>query len=169
MVAWCFKRLSVIHIETETRWPTVCRRHFQVHFLEWRYINLHWFFPEFFLRVKLTIFQHWFRWCLGADQATSHHLNQWWYVYRRTYASLGLNEWNNDISGANSMASSPIYKFTKSNKLWERKREGWAFWNLLSPQYQSILPIAFRHLFCYAAIVKFYSTLKILCKSESAT
>ena len=29
---------------------------------------------------------------LGAVQATSHYLNQWWLVYRRIYASLGLNE-----------------------------------------------------------------------------
>ena len=33
-----------------------------------------------FLRVQLTIFQHWFRWWLGAVQATSHYLNQWWLV-----------------------------------------------------------------------------------------
>ena len=45
-----------------------------------------------FLRVQLTIFQHWFRLWLGADQATSHYLNQWWLDYRRIYASLGLNE-----------------------------------------------------------------------------
>ena len=31
-----------------------------------------------FLKVQLTIFQHWFRWWLGAEQATSHYLNQWW-------------------------------------------------------------------------------------------
>ena len=42
--------------------------------------------------VQLTIFQHWFRWWLGAVQATSHYLNQWWLVYWRIYASLGLNE-----------------------------------------------------------------------------
>ena len=29
-----------------------------------------------FLRVQLTIFQHWFRYWLGAAQATSHYLNQ---------------------------------------------------------------------------------------------
>ena len=28
----------------------------------------------------------------GADQATSHHLNQWWLVYWRMYASFGLSE-----------------------------------------------------------------------------
>ena len=44
------------------------------------------------IRIKLTIFQHWFRWWLGADQATSHYLNQCWLDYRRIYASLGINE-----------------------------------------------------------------------------
>ena len=46
-----------------------------------------------FLSVQLTIFQHWFRWWLGADQTTSHHLNQWWSVHWRIYSvSLGFNE-----------------------------------------------------------------------------
>ena len=29
---------------------------------------------------------------VGAYQATSHYLNQWWFDYWSTYASLGLNE-----------------------------------------------------------------------------
>ena len=37
-------------------------------------LRFHWIL---FPRVQLTIFQHWFRWWLGADQATSHYLNQW--------------------------------------------------------------------------------------------
>ena len=45
-----------------------------------------------FPRVQLTIFQHWSRWWLGADQATSHYLNQWWLGYWRICASLGLSE-----------------------------------------------------------------------------
>ena len=52
-------------------------------------IRFHW---NSFLSVKLIIFQHWFRYWLGADQATSHYLNQWWLAYWRMYASLGLNE-----------------------------------------------------------------------------
>ena len=52
-------------------------------------LKLHWIL---FIRIQLTIFQHWFRWWLGADQATSHYLKQWWLDYRRIYASLGLNE-----------------------------------------------------------------------------
>ena len=30
------------------------------------------------LRVQITTFQHWFREWLGADQASSHYVNQWW-------------------------------------------------------------------------------------------
>ena len=40
-----------------------------------------------FLRVELTIFQHWFAW-----SAPSHYLKQWWLVNWCIYASLGLNE-----------------------------------------------------------------------------
>ena len=52
-------------------------------------LGFHW---SLFLRVQLTIIHHWFRQWLGAGQATSHCLNQWWLVYWRIYASLGLNE-----------------------------------------------------------------------------
>ena len=51
-------------------------------------LKFHW---SLFLRVQLTIFQHWFRQWLGAIQATSHYLNQWWLVYWHIYASLCLN------------------------------------------------------------------------------
>ena len=51
-------------------------------------LRFHW---SLFLRVQLAIFQHWFREWLGADQAPSHCLNQWWSIYWCTYASLGLN------------------------------------------------------------------------------
>ena len=36
-------------------------------------LKFHW---SLFLRFQLTIFQHWFRYWLGAAQATSHYLNQ---------------------------------------------------------------------------------------------
>ena len=55
-------------------------------------LKFHW---SLFLRVQLTISQHWFRWWLGSDQATSHYLDQWWLDYRRIYASLGLSELKN--------------------------------------------------------------------------
>ena len=60
------------------------------------WIKIYYFWLKFdwslFLRVQLTIFQHWFRKWLGADLATSLYLNQWWLLYWRIYASLGLNE-----------------------------------------------------------------------------
>ena len=43
-------------------------------------LKFHW---SLFPIAQLTIFQHWFRKWLGADQATSHYLNQWWLVYWR--------------------------------------------------------------------------------------
>ena len=52
-------------------------------------LKFHW---SLFLRFQLTIFQHWFRYWLGAVQATSHYLNQCWLDHWRIYASLGLNE-----------------------------------------------------------------------------
>ena len=52
-------------------------------------LKFHW---SLFLMVKLTIFQHWFRYWLDAGQATCYCLSQWWLVYWHTYASLGLNE-----------------------------------------------------------------------------
>ena len=50
-------------------------------------------FDEDFTDVlQLTIFPHWFRWWFGARRVTIHYLNQWWLVYLRIYASLGLSE-----------------------------------------------------------------------------
>ena len=50
------------------------------------------FHRSLFLRVQLTIFQHWFRKWIGIDQATSHYLKQWCLDYWRIYASLGLSD-----------------------------------------------------------------------------
>ena len=55
--------------------------------LEFR-LKFHW---SLFPRAQLIIFQHWFRQWLGAVQATSHYLKQWWLVYRRINALLDLN------------------------------------------------------------------------------
>ena len=51
------------------------------------------FLKNMFLRFELTTFPHWFRWWFGANQLTSHYLNQWWLVYWRTHASFGFNYW----------------------------------------------------------------------------
>ena len=46
----------------------------------------HWIL---FLRVWLTIFQHWFRQWPGTDQARNHYTKQWWVDYRHMYVSFG--------------------------------------------------------------------------------
>ena len=39
-------------------------------------LQIHWIL---LLMFQLTIYQHWFRSSLGAVQATSHNLSQWWH------------------------------------------------------------------------------------------
>ena len=56
--------------------------------------NVYW---SLFLSVQLTICQYWFRLWLGADQATSHYLDQWWLDYRRIDAPLGLIGLNRSV------------------------------------------------------------------------
>ena len=56
-------------------------------FIFW--LKFHW---SLLLRVQLTITQDCFRQWLGAGQATSHYLNQWWLVYWYIYSSLSLKE-----------------------------------------------------------------------------
>ena len=72
-------------------------------------LRFHW---SLFLKFELTIFQHWFRSWLGADQATSHYLNQWLLVYWRIYTSLGLNELKRfpSVQTVNFQNFSAIYK-----------------------------------------------------------
>ena len=67
---------------------TVSKRFSWMETFEFR-LKFHW---SLSLRLQSTIFQHWFRQWLGADQATSHYLNQWLLVFLRIYASLGFNE-----------------------------------------------------------------------------
>ena len=52
-------------------------------------LGFHW---NLFLMFRLILIQHWFRWWLGAGQATSHYLGKWWLSLWHLYASLGLNE-----------------------------------------------------------------------------
>ena len=59
--------------------------------LEFR-LKFHW---SLFIRVQLTIFQHWFRRWLGAGQATSHYLNQWWIVSSLTHICVTRLQWVN--------------------------------------------------------------------------
>ena len=75
------------HNEAETKWPSLVRWHlnafsYWMKMLELR-VRFRWCL---FQRIQLMTCQHWFRWWLGAEQATGHYLNQWWcklltYVY----------------------------------------------------------------------------------------
>ena len=62
-----------------TKWPPIWQTTFSNAFSSMKMTKLwfkfHW---NMFSGVQLTISQHWFRWWLGAEQATSHYLNQWW-------------------------------------------------------------------------------------------
>ena len=80
-------------------------------------LKFHW---SLFPRVQLTIFHHWFRWWLGADQATSHYLNQCWFDYRRICASLGLNElsYSRRIRCHFTSWDSFVYKVCSNFSLW---------------------------------------------------
>ena len=45
------------------------------------------------------------------SQATSHYLNQWWLVYRRIYASFGLNEKSHHEWPQNRYSRQRMYYF----------------------------------------------------------
>ena len=80
-------------------------------------LKFHW---SLFLKVRWTIFQYWFRYWLGAVQATSHYLNQWWLVYRRIHTSLHFgytpeswrNIWQYDLSKLALHDNAPQWQYS---------------------------------------------------------
>ena len=108
-------------------------------------LKFHW---SLFRRVQLTIFQHWFRLWLGAIQATSHFLKQWWLIYGRIYESLCLNELNLTASENSPLDKNhvlqcvglvwnstqnilPIHCIFTLKMLWDISRFLQPFWRLL--------------------------------------
>ena len=90
---------SILSLYINTLWPRQDGRHFADDISNtFSCMKIHVFWSIFhwslFIRVKLTIFQHWFRQWLSAGQATSYYLNQWWSVYWRIYGqwSKTLND-----------------------------------------------------------------------------
>ena len=72
-------------------------RHFADDIFKWMFLNENVWISiksslKFVPKGPINKIQHWFRWWLGAVQATNHYLKQCWLVFRRIYASLGLNE-----------------------------------------------------------------------------
>ena len=70
--------------------------HFSDDTFKWIFFNENvwiWIkFQKFVAWGPISNILYWFRYWLGADQAASHYLDQWWLVYWSIYASLGLNE-----------------------------------------------------------------------------
>ena len=80
------------HTQAETKWTPFSRWHFEMHFRQWKgkislKISL-----KFVLKGPINNIPAFIQKIPGAGQVTSHYLNQWWFVYLRIYASLGLNE-----------------------------------------------------------------------------
>ena len=81
------------HIEAKTKWPAFCKRHFPVHFLEWKFV----YFDLNFTEVSS-------QWCnyqqasIGFDNGLGLNMHQAIFgsndglVYWCIYASLGLNK-----------------------------------------------------------------------------
>ena len=54
-------------------------------------LRFHW---SLLPKAQLTTSQHWFRWWLGADQATSHYLNQcYWWLSLQTHMFVTRPQW----------------------------------------------------------------------------
>ena len=86
----------------------------------------HW---SLFLRVQLRIFQHWFRSWLGADQATSHYLNELEQLERLCSEDTPTASWLpillSHIGSQVKRTQSQSYKFKEfakiSNMKWIRR------------------------------------------------
>ena len=59
------------HIATETKWQLCHTRHFQMYFIDLK--------VSYFPKGAIDNSQRWFRYWLGAKQATNHYLNQSWH------------------------------------------------------------------------------------------
>ena len=76
------------------------------------FLNENFWFPMKFHRnmfhmVQLTIWQHWFRWWLGAEQASSHYLKQCWCVLL-TLIFATRPQWVNGLmNGTDNRACQP--------------------------------------------------------------
>ena len=94
LVLYGMESAGITHHETETKWPPFYSWHFQTHFFnDEKFI---------FIRISLQfstsypICHQWFKWWLGAAQATSHYLNRWWFRLL-TYICVTRPQWVNNI------------------------------------------------------------------------
>ena len=86
-----------LHIQAGTKWPPFPRWHFQVYFLEWKFMNFKWNFTEI-----CSLGSNWQYGSIaadnvlaGAEAATSHYLKQWWYVLLK-HICITRPQWVNE-------------------------------------------------------------------------
>ena len=80
----------LIHVSnTWTKWLPICRRRCKCISFNENLSTLTQNRWSLFRRVRLTTCKHWFGWWLGVEQGTTTKGDK---IYRRMYASLGLNE-----------------------------------------------------------------------------
>ena len=77
MLSWHFKTLRPRH--NDRHLPRTFSNSFSVMKIHEFRLRFHY---SLFQRIKVTIYQHWFRKRLGTGEAASHYLNQWWLDYR---------------------------------------------------------------------------------------
>ena len=78
------------------------------------WLGFHW---RMFLRIQLTIFQHLFRKWLGADQATSHYLNQWWSSLLTDIYGITWPQWVNTSNAASLKETSFHVKWSSNTEM----------------------------------------------------
>ena len=83
---WHIEAHTMAHIWLVTFWYALS----WMKMLQFR-LKFHWIS---FFGIRFTVSQHWLRWWLCAEQATSHYLNQWWLNYV-THICVARPHWVN--------------------------------------------------------------------------
>ena len=86
------------------------------------WLKFHW---SLFLRVQLAITQHWFRQWLGAEQVTSHYLNQCW-PDSLTHVCGTRGRWVNSKFHFND-PEKKLSEFESKHKQFLRKKYHWKY------------------------------------------
>ena len=87
-------------------------------------LKIHW---SLFIRVQLTISQHWFRYWVGAEKAASYYLNQWWpsSLTHICGTKQVLTQWGWDnMAAISQMTFSTAFSWMK---MYEMNENVWSF------------------------------------------
>ena len=100
-------------------------------FIFW--FEFHWCL---FIRVQLTISQHWFRQWLDAEQVTSHYLNQCW-PSSLTYICGTRGRW---VNGSVLVVRRPICQWHMNNEEFTGFQISWPHSNLVWLTHKQLSP-----------------------------